>query len=340
MKFEDLTDREIPGATFAEAPIYRAGDALQPWQRAFVTEFLDHREAYGKARLLLADEVGVGKTLSLASSAIVACLLGDGPVLILCPANLCLQWQTEILDKLGVPSTVWSSERKVWIDYRGHTVATRGAEDIAGCPTQIAIVSTGLIVQNSEECEHLRNHKYGIVILDEAHNARRKHGAKNNEKPTKLLSFMLDMGERTRHMLLGTATPIQTETHELWDLLEILANGAEFVLGAKPASRWANPKKALKVVTGEARPESAEDAWEWLRNPLAPASEHENVSGTCDCSWERHSARSARTPHTERSSWMRAANSRDWTRISSCTTTQWFATPCCDADALWKTWGS
>jgi hypothetical protein len=49
----------------AEAPIYRGGEQLQPWRRSFVTLFLEHREIYGKARLLLADEVGVGKTLSL-----------------------------------------------------------------------------------------------------------------------------------------------------------------------------------------------------------------------------------------------------------------------------------
>ena len=34
---------------------------------AFVTMFLQHRETYGKARLLLADEVGLGKTLKGAS---------------------------------------------------------------------------------------------------------------------------------------------------------------------------------------------------------------------------------------------------------------------------------
>ena len=37
----------------------------------------------GRARLLLADEVGVGKTLSLAASAMLSVLLDDGPVLIL-----------------------------------------------------------------------------------------------------------------------------------------------------------------------------------------------------------------------------------------------------------------
>ena len=110
--------------------------------------FLKHRETYGKARLLLADEVGVGKTLSLAASAMVSALLDDGPVLILCPSTLTFQWQVELKDKLGIPSAVWLSTKKVWMDHNGHTIKTRGAEDITRCPFRIAIVSTGLIVKN------------------------------------------------------------------------------------------------------------------------------------------------------------------------------------------------
>lgn len=73
-----LNPQDVPAAAMVEAPIYRAGEQLQPWQRSFVTMFLTHRELYGKARLLLADEVGVGKTLSMATSALVSVLLIDG----------------------------------------------------------------------------------------------------------------------------------------------------------------------------------------------------------------------------------------------------------------------
>src|SRR5208283_5873915 len=102
--------------------------------------FLQHRETYGKARLLLADEVGVGKTLSLAASAMISVLLNDGPVLILCPSTLTLQWQVELADKLGIPSAVWSSTKKVWFDPHGHIIKTQGTEEVARCPLQIAIV--------------------------------------------------------------------------------------------------------------------------------------------------------------------------------------------------------
>lgn len=109
---EVLKPQDIPAAAMAEAPIYRGGEQLQPWQRSFVTMFLEHREIYGKVRLLLADEVGVGKTLSMATSALVSALLDDGPVLIMAPSTLTIQWQIEMKDKLGIPSAVWSSQKK------------------------------------------------------------------------------------------------------------------------------------------------------------------------------------------------------------------------------------
>ena len=169
IRFEETEPRELPAAALAESPIYRGGEQLEPWQRSFVTMFLKHRDTYGKVRLLLADEVGLGKTLSLGASALISVLLDDGPVLILCPSTLTQQWQVELTDKLGIPSAVWSSVKKVWVDPKGHVIKTRGPEDIARCPFRIAIVSTGLIVHESDECQHLLERKYGTVVLDEAH---------------------------------------------------------------------------------------------------------------------------------------------------------------------------
>lgn len=272
--FRDIRPDEIPAAALAEAPIYRGGEQLLPWQRSFVTMFLKHREDYGKARLLLADEVGLGKTLSLATSALVSALLDDGPVLILCPATLTLQWQVELKDRLGIPSAVWVSNQKVWVDHQGHTIKTRGAEDIARCPFRIAIVSTGLIVHDSDESHFLLERRFGTVVLDEAHRARRRGGlGDKKDEPNNLLEFMLRIGPRTQNLLLGTATPIQTEVSELWDLMRILNAGADFVLGREALSQWANWQKALPVVKGDEIPADERDAWEWLRNPLLPADE-------------------------------------------------------------------
>jgi superfamily II DNA or RNA helicase len=277
--FEEAAPSELAAAAFVESPIYRGGEQLQPWQRSFVTMFLQHRETFGKARLLLADEVGVGKTLSLASSAVLSALLDDGPVLILCPSTLTLQWQVELKDKLGIPSAVWSSAKKVWIDPNGHIVKTRGPEDIVRCPFRIAIVSTGLIFHDSEERRCLLERKFGTVVLDEAHKARRRGGlGEKKSQPNNLLNFMLRIAPRTKNLLLGTATPIQTEVSELWDLMYILNAGADFVLGRETLSMWADWERALPVVKGDAIPADEHDAWEWFRNPLPPGDEEPLVA--------------------------------------------------------------
>lgn len=275
VRVDSLPTIHLAGAALAESPIYRGGEQLQPWQRSFVTMFLDQRNTYGMARLLLADEVGVGKTLSLAASALVSVLLNDGPVLILCPSTLTLQWQVELNDKLGIPSAVWHSTRKEWIDPNGHPIKTRGAEDVARCPYKIALVSTGLIFQNTAEREHLLKRKYGTVILDEAHKARRKGGlGDQKDQPNNLLRFMLQIGHRTKNLLLGTATPIQTEVYELWDLMRILNSGSDFVLGKESVGLWFDWEKALPKVKGEQSPVDEKDSWEWLRNPLPPGTEN------------------------------------------------------------------
>ena len=277
--FPDVAPEELPAAALVESPIYRGGEQLEPWQRAFVTIFLKHRETYGKARLLLADEVGVGKTLSMAASAMISALLNDGPVLILCPSTLTLQWQVELKDKLGIPSAVWLSTKKEWLDQNGHTVRTRGPEDITRCPLQIAIVSTGLIFHESDERQYLIERKFGTVVLDEAHKARRRGGlGEKKEDPNNLLDFMLRIGPRTKNLILGTATPIQTDVSEIWDLMKILNSGSDFVLGRETFSNWADWEKALPIVKGDQIPKDEREAWSWLQNPIPPGDEDPNFA--------------------------------------------------------------
>lgn len=264
---------ELPQAAMAEAPVFRRGEGLMPWQRTFVGMFLEHREVYRQARLLLADEVGLGKTLSLATSAVIGCLLGDGPVIILCPSTLTLQWQTELWDKLGVPSAVWTN-KKTWLDHTGHHIKTRDADDVGRCPYQIGIISTGLISRHTAERQRLLKQDFGTLILDEAHKARRGAGTgPNAHEPNNLLSFMLDAAQNARHVILGTATPIQTDVRELWDLLEILGQGADHVLGRRAASGWRDPTRVLPLVTGEKGIDLPDEGWDLVRNPLPPARE-------------------------------------------------------------------
>lgn len=283
--WDERGDTDLPRAALAEAPLVRAGDGLQPWQKAFVSEFLRQREVYGKARLLLADEVGVGKTLSMATAALLTALLGDGPALILAPATLCEQWQTELIEKLGIPSARWLSIRKEWIDHRGHVIPSR-AEDITRAPYRVAIVSTGLVMRDSIERRALLEKRarpgesaYGIVVLDEAHKARGSSTNGGDREPNNLLAFMGRLALKARHVILGTATPIQTDPMDLWDLIAVLGSGADHVIG-NDLSRWRNrPEDALRLVRGEIRPRTESDAWEWLRNPLPPGTEKEALFG-------------------------------------------------------------
>ena len=86
------------------------------WQKRFVQTCVEDGRLHGKARYLIADDVGLGKTLSMAAAALVLSLLDDRPVLILAPATLIWQWQEELEDKLGVPAAVWSTQKKCWLD--------------------------------------------------------------------------------------------------------------------------------------------------------------------------------------------------------------------------------
>ncbi len=280
VQMEQLEAEDVAPAALVESDLYRGGEKLMPWQRAFVGQFLDHRRTYGKARLLLADEVGVGKTLSLAGSALVSSLLDDGPTLILCPATLAAQWQTELKDKLNMPSAVWLSAKKAWqLDPDELPLPSVGPEGIARCPRQIAIVSTGLIVQPTREAEVLRRRKFGLVILDEAHRAR---GAvemgKDQREPNRLLEFMIEIARRSKHVLLGTATPVQTSIEDLWDLLNVLGQDAPHVLG-DAMSEWRTSSAVFPILKGEYSPKDAREAWPLFRNPIPAAAEDEPVFG-------------------------------------------------------------
>lgn len=270
---DELDAGDVPPAFLTESPLHDAGSILQPWQRAFVDTFVRHREAYGKARLLIADEVGLGKTLSMATSAIVSNLLGDGPVLILAPATLTLQWQTELLDKLGVPSVVWHSARKGWVTPDGSFIPST-AEGITKAPMQIAIVSTGLLVRaNSAERAALLNTKFGMVVLDEAHKARARTGVGGKREMNNLMRFMLDVAPQTRHLLLGTATPMQLHPDEVWDLMEILAQDADHVLG-DAFSRWRRGEERTELLRRDRTGgQDANLTWDYLRNPLPHATD-------------------------------------------------------------------
>lgn len=274
--FEDIVeDDDIAPAALIESPLYRQGFSLQPWQQGFVSECVRHYHNHGIVRLLIADEVGLGKTLSMATAALSLCLLSDRenkkrkPVIIFAPATLCEQWQVEMIDKLGIPCARWQTQKKAWLDPEGRIISPAGQEHIAKCPLRVGIVSTGLMMRDSQEKQHLLGLRFGVAILDEAHKARSRQGfGKDAGTHNELLAFMREIAARSDHVILGTATPIQTRSEDLWDLIGILHQGSgNFVLG-NDFAKWHRPQEVLPILSGEQRVTKPSFAWELLRSPL------------------------------------------------------------------------
>src|SRR6202048_5251595 len=191
----DAAGDVAPDAVLAERPIYKGGQILRSWQKRFVQTCVDDHKLHGKARYLLADDVGLGKTPSMSAAALVLSLLDDKPVLILAPATLIWQWQEELEDKLGIPAAVWSTQKKCWLDGEHRALTQKGDPSfVAKCPWRIGIVSTGLIVNGDDEGERgaLARKRFGVVILDEAHKARASRGMQGTDpaKPNNLLTFL------------------------------------------------------------------------------------------------------------------------------------------------------
>ena len=264
-----------PASAVVEAPVYREAVGVWEHQKHFVKLAFDaHRGPHG-ARFVLADQVGLGKTLQLAMAAQLMALTGDRPVLILAPKALVWQWQDEMQAMLGLPSAVWGDGH--WVDERGIVHPSVDATAIRQCPRRVGIVSTGLITSGSGAVDFLAALRFECVILDEAHRARRRTRSTSqwlaSAGGNNLLEFLRRISPRTKSLLLATATPVQLHPIEAFDLLDALARGSDAVLGS-PGSRWRQPESSLKALLDPTRlPADFLERWDWLRNPLPGAHE-------------------------------------------------------------------
>jgi len=265
-------------AAIIETPVYRRENGLWAHQKAFVELVMrDHHGPTKKARFVLADQVGLGKTIQLAMCAMLVALTGEKPVLVICPKTLLGQWQVEMLSLLGVPSALWDGQN--WVDETGTVHPAGPGQALRRCPRRIGIVSSGLISRGSEAAQALLGQDYDLVILDEAHRARRKNSGQGREHQApdmnNLMDFMVKVADRSRSVLLATATPVQLGPIEAWDLLNILSRGDDSVLGS-PMSLWRRqPARAIALVMGDGPlPEDETERWQWFSNPLPPASEN------------------------------------------------------------------
>ena len=70
--------------------------------------------------------------------------------------------------------------------------------------------------------EHGGNPSWDWVILDEAHHARPQSPQNRMETPNRLLQLMQQLKEKSRSLLLLSATPMQINTIKVFDLLQLL----------------------------------------------------------------------------------------------------------------------
>ena len=281
-EWKKITDPVQAAAGAAvESPVYRQEQGLWPHQKYFARLALE-RHRMGGARLVLADQVGLGKTIQLAMAALLMALddTDGGPILVLAPKPLLQQWQDEILKLLMLPSARWNG--RAWVDENDLEYPSDGINSLGRCPRRIGLVSQGIVVRGvAQGVAQLLSRKYTCVIVDEAHRARRrkipKVDAEDSEidekaEPNKLMAFLREIGPQTKSMLFATATPVQLHPVEAWDLLHTLSFGNDSVLGGgrTQSSPWYKASTCLNVALGSSQVpiENIPAGWEYVRDPL------------------------------------------------------------------------
>ena len=171
-----------------------------------------------KGRILLADEMGVGKTVQAIGIALM--YKEEWPVLIICPSSLKFVWRDEILK--WIPDI---NDDKINIQI------FKSSKDYFKCGVKIYIMSYDLTVKLEDKITE-KNFKF--IIADEAHYMKSP-----DAKRTKCLMPII---KRSKRVILITGTPILAKPVELYPLLTMLRpdlfhNFKEF------GNRYCDPKR-------------------------------------------------------------------------------------------------
>ena len=202
---------------------------LYPHQ-AFAADFVLSRFPY---RCLIADEVGLGKTLEAGS--IIKRLIDERQVervLILAPKNVTRQWMEELYTHFGLRFRLFeSSPHRRFVD-PDHEVIHLGKTDSPfSLPGVDCIIMSWHYARRDDVKELLlgADRGFDLVVVDEAHAARKKRIPGRPPEPTKLNDLCMEIGISCPHLLLLTATPVQLRSLEALDLLRILGLGGRWV---------------------------------------------------------------------------------------------------------------
>ncbi|TCS96429.1 DEAD/DEAH box helicase [Hazenella coriacea] len=147
-------------------------------------------------RAILADEVGLGKTIEaglILKEYMIRGLVKK--VLILVPSSLVLQWTRELNQKFQI-SAIAQKKEWMWDRY------------------DIIVASMDTAKRDPHRQYILKNH-YDLLIVDEAHKLKNRR--------TKNWQFINEL--QKKYCLLLTATPVQNEMEELYNLVTLLKPG-------------------------------------------------------------------------------------------------------------------
>ncbi len=148
--------------------------------------------------VILADEVGLGKTIE---AGLVLCQLWAEHrrrLIVVCPASLRKQWSLELTEKFNLPNVVLDAQSSEVLEQRD----------------RISIMSYEFASAHADE---LRLIPYDIVVLDEAHKLRNVYRSNSTRAQNIALAFS------GRRKILMTATPFQNSLLELYGLATVLS---------------------------------------------------------------------------------------------------------------------
>ena len=154
---------------------------------------------------ILADEVGLGKTIEAGIILSQHWSEHKRRLLVICPANLRKQWSSELLEKFYLPSVIM--ETKTF-----NASIEKGAfnpfdtENIVICSLQFA----------KSKAVYIKKTDWDLVIIDEAHRLR------NVYKPQNRIANTIKAAIEPRKKILMTATPLQNSILELYGLVSII----------------------------------------------------------------------------------------------------------------------
>ena len=181
---------------------------VEPFEHQMATVRTVLRRMRGRA--ILADEVGLGKTIEAAL--VLSELRARGlarRALVVAPAGLVGQWQEELDRKFALPSMVvtgTSPPAGAGMD-SGTTRAADGDEPV--------LLASLAAARRDPLRSVLVARDWDVVVVDEAHRVRNPRSA----------SGRLARDLRARHLLLLTATPVENRLEDLFQLVSLVSPG-------------------------------------------------------------------------------------------------------------------